>query len=478
VKKWIYPYVGQRGVAEEGKKSIVLLLTVIAITALMDGLDGSIVNVALPTLAENFNTDTGTIAWVTVTYLLMLAGLLMLFARIAKNGAVKKVIAGGIILFTVSSLFCGISVNFEMLIICRVAQGMGAAMMGAAVPMLCVKYLPPNMMGLGMGILTLGCSIGFAVGPAIGGIIVDALSWHWIFLINLPIGIIVLALMIKVIPKDEPYKKGGLDVTGAVLLFIAAAAGVLALERAPYPDSQTMVAIAAAISIVCLAAFIVVELRKKDPLLDVRVFKHWKFDFVFLAFMLGNMAYMGLLYLMPFYLNVVMGWGSSVSGMYLFIPPLVTLILCIPISRWSDRTGRRWFCVTSCVALVIASTVMVLFAREAAVLPLLVTLGCMGIMWAFCGGPMASRIVENTAGESREIGSSLMNESIYLGSTIGTALFAMIFTAGAGAGNVNFIDLQPDVFLDGFVISMVAVVAIAVIAVILSYAVKDPKVRS
>ncbi|MDR2845749.1 MAG: DHA2 family efflux MFS transporter permease subunit [Candidatus Methanoplasma sp.] len=464
--------------AEQGRKGIMLLLAVIAVTALMDGLDGSIVNVALPTLAGDFGTDTGTVAWITVTYLLMLAGLLMLFARIAKNGAVKKVISVGIGLFTISSLFCGISTNFEMLIIFRAAQGIGAAMMGAAVPMLCVKYLPSNMMGLGMGILTLGCSIGFAIGPAIGGIIVDVLSWHWIFLINLPVGIIVLALTLKVVPKDEPYKKGGLDVSGAILLFAAAAAGVLALERAPYPESLTMVTVAAVVSIICLAAFVLVELRKSDPLLDVRVFKHWKFDFVFLAFMLGNLAYMGLLYLMPFYMDVVMGWGSSASGTYLFIPPLITLILCIPISRWSDRTGRRWFCVTACVALVAGSSIMSLFAREAAVIPLLATLICMGLMWAFCGGPMASRIVENTAGESREIGSSLMNESIYLGGTIGTALFAMIFTAGTGAGGVNFTDLQPDVFLDGFIISMVAVVVISAITAVLSYTVKDPKVIS
>ncbi|MCL2031885.1 MAG: MFS transporter [Methanomassiliicoccaceae archaeon] len=451
------------------------MLAVIAFVSLMDGLDASIVNVALPAMAADFGTDTGTIAWVAVIYFVMLAGLLIAFARVAKNGLIKRVLLAGLILFTASSLFCGVSNSFEMLMIFRAAQGIGAAMMGAAVPMACVKYLPASNLGLGMGIITLGASIGFALGPAVGGMITGLISWHWIFLINVPLGLIIVPLLLTAVPADEGHGGRSLDVTGAALLFSAIICGVAAVERAPYSESATLVALAAAGCTVSLAAFIIVELRKEDPLLNLRIFKHWKFDSVLVAYMQSNLVYMGLLYLLPFYMSVCMGFSFSTIGLYILISPLLTLLLCIPIARWSDRTERRAFAVASCFAMMVGCLIMVFFAAGSMVLPLAATLFCMGLMWALGGGPMASRIIENVKNESREMGSSIMTEFIYLGGTLGTALFAMLFTVGSGSGNVSFSDLSPDVFLDGFVFAAIAGAVLAAITVILSLAVKEPR---
>ncbi|MCL2295700.1 MAG: MFS transporter, partial [Methanomassiliicoccaceae archaeon] len=310
-----------------GKTGIVLLLAVCAFAALMDGLDGSIVNVALPEMAVYFGADAGTIAWVAVSYFVVLAGLMIFFARIAKNGMIKKVFLIGLIVFTVSSLFCGISVNFQMLLAFRLVQGVGAAMMGAAAPMVCVKYLPASNLGLGMGVLTLGSSLGFALGPAVGGLITDLISWHWIFLINVPLGITVIPLLMKAIPKDEGYS-GSVDVAGAVLLFSAILCGILALERIPYSEDTVLVILSAVMSVASLAAFIAVELRKKDPLLNLRIFKHWKFNSVLIAYTQGSIVYMGLLYLLPFYMVVCMGFSVSETGLFILISPLLTLLLC------------------------------------------------------------------------------------------------------------------------------------------------------
>lgn len=459
----------------QGRRSIVLILVVIAFAALMDGLDGSIVNVALPTMATDFGTDTGTIAWVAVIYFVMMAGLMLTFARIAKNGLIKKILFLGLVIFTISSLFCGISTSFPMLLVFRTVQGIGAAMMGAAIPMACVKYLPPFNLGLGMGVLTMGSSLGFALGPVVGGILTDILSWHWIFLINVPLGLIIIVLLLKVLPADEGYNGSKIDITGAALLLSAIVFGVLALERAPYSQEAGLVVFSAVACVLLLAAFIIVELRKLDPILNVRVFKNWKFDSVLFGYMLANLTYMGMLYLMPFYMHICMGFSSSISGLYLLISPVLTLILCIPISRLSDRTERRAFSVAACFILTVGCVVMAMFSRESVLLPLVVTLVCMGLMWAFCGGPMGSRIVENITDESREMGSSLMNEFVYLGGTIGTALFAMLFTIGSGAGNISFSDLPPEIFLDGFVFTMIIAALISTVSMILSMVVKEPK---
>ena len=457
-----------------GKTGIVLLLAVCAFAALMDGLDGSIVNVALPEMAVYFGADAGTIAWVAVSYFVVLAGLMIFFARIAKNGMIKKVFLIGLIVFTVSSLFCGISVNFQMLLAFRLVQGVGAAMMGAAAPMVCVKYLPASNLGLGMGVLTLGSSLGFALGPAVGGLITDLISWHWIFLINVPLGITVIPLLMKAIPKDEGYS-GSVDVAGAVLLFSAILCGILALERIPYSEDTVLVILSAVMSVASLAAFIAVELRKKDPLLNLRIFKHWKFNSVLIAYTQGSIVYMGLLYLLPFYMVVCMGFSVSETGLFILISPLLTLLLCVPISRWSDRTERRAFAVASCVFMMVGCLIMALLSPQLMVLPLIGTMVCMGLMWALCGGPVASRIIENVKGESREMGSSVMHAFINLGCTIGTALFAMLFTIGSGSGNISITDLPPDVFIDGFVFAAAAGTLLAAVAIVLSFIVKEPR---
>jgi MFS family permease len=326
-----------------------------------------------------------------------------------------------------------------------------------------------------MGIITLGWALGFSLGPVVGGIITELISWHWIFLINIPLGLAVFPLLVKALPKDEGYTGGSLDLTGAALLFFAILCGVLAIERAPYAESSLLVILAAVGCVVFLAAFVMVELRKTDPLLNLRVFKHWKFNSVLVAYMQSNLVYMGLLYLLPFYMSVCMGFSPSATGMYILISPLITLLLCVPISRWSDRTERRAFAVVSCAVLAVGCLAMVLFSAESKVLSLVTTLVCMGLMWALCGGPMASRVIENTEDESREMGSSIMTEFIYLGGTIGTALFAMLFIIGSGSGDISFSDLPADVFIDGFVFAAAAATIISVIAAILSFIVREPK---
>lgn len=460
---------------EYDNKRIGWILVVIAVVALMDGLDGSIVNVALPVIAKDFNADTGAVAWVTVTYLIMMAGLIITFARIASNGAIKRVLFYGLIIFTASSFFCGMSVNLEMLLAFRIIQGIGAAMMGAAVPMACVKFLPARNLGLGIGIITLGSSTGFALGPAVGGIITELISWHWIFLINIPLGLIIIGLMVKAIPRDGKYEHRHLDLQGSALIFSAMLCGIFAIERIAYPEERIYVIVAAVACVVLLILFIFVELRKKEPLLNVRLFKHWRFDAVLVAYLFVNLVYLGMLYLLPFYMYVCMGFSSLTSGMFLLIASSITLIFCIPISKWSDRTQRRSFSVAACLILTLGCLILFLFSDRSSLLPLIAALVCMGLNWALCGGPMGSRIIENVIDESREMGSSLLNQIIYLGSAVGVSLFAMLFTMGSGSGHMVFTDLPPDVFADGFVFTMMFGVVIAAASAVLSFIVKEPK---
>lgn len=292
-----------------------LLLAAVAIGVVMDGLDGSIVNVVLPVIATDFGTDTGTIAWVVITYLLMMAGFLLVFGKLADRGHIRNVFVGGFAIFTAGSAVCGLSPDLTWLLAARMFQGIGAAMIAAAALMLCVKCLPPKMLGLALGVLTMVSSIGFAAGPALGGILTHYLSWHCIphqhpdWHRRSPVSL-------RVIPKDTTAEKKPFDLTGAVLLFALMVFGIYALERLPHlGTTNPQILVCAVLCVLFAVLFVLRELRCATPLINVRVFTAWRFSTVVVAFLSINVVYMGVLYLLPFYLSTGMQFDTAASGM-------------------------------------------------------------------------------------------------------------------------------------------------------------------
>ena len=213
------------------RRHTAMMLTVVFFATFMDGIDGSIVTVALPDIGTDFGIDTATVSWVTITYMMILAGTLVLFARIAADTGIRKVMAAGLFIFTIGSLACGMSPSFEILIASRAGQAVGAGMMAATGPMCCTEHLPSHKLGFGLSIVTIGASLGFAIGPALGGIIVDFTTWHWIFLINVPLGLIVTPIILKAIPaEDMELDNPPIDYRGAAVLFVAIALVTFSVE--------------------------------------------------------------------------------------------------------------------------------------------------------------------------------------------------------------------------------------------------------
>lgn len=441
----------------------------------MDGIDGSAVIVALPTIAQSLGTDAGTASWVTVSYFMMMAALLLVFGKMAYRGAVKRVFVLGLGVFTFASLLCGISSSLDMLIAARVLQGVGASMLAAAAPIMCVKFLPTNRLGLGFGIITLGWSVGYALGPALGGFLTQYLSWHWIFLVNIPLGIAGILLSTRAVPEDAGWRKGeSLDMAGAFLLFTCIVTGVFALERSSYMGSDNPVILLCSVfCAVSAAAFILTERKSARPILDLGMFGSWKFDIVLLSFFLFNMAYTGYAYLMPFFMDVELGFDSAVSGLYLLIPPVITLVLCVPIGRWSDRTQRRSFCIVSFAALTASLLVMFLVSEETGTVATVASLVMIGMSWAISGGAAASRVVETTKADFRGTASAMSSFAVYLACAMGTALFAAMFTAAAGSSGIPPGDLDPESFMNGFRAAMLAGTVMSAVAVVMSAAVRD-----
>lgn len=458
-----------------GVRSEKLLLLAVVVAILMDSMDGSIVNIALPTIASDLGTDTASASWIVVSYLMVLAGLILLFGRIADRGAVKKVFIYGFGIFTIASLLCGISNSFIMLLASRILQGIGGAMLAAAAPMICVKYMPREKLGMSLAVVTLGSSIGYALGPPLGGLLTQMLSWHWIFLINIPIGLIAVPLALHVIPKDGELSKEPVDLPGGVLMFAAIASGLLALEMAGNADDSFTPIIAAVACAVFLTSFIIRELRCREPIIDVRIFKSGNFDSVFLAYLIFNIAYAGTFYLLPFYMSLVLGFTPGISGLYLLIPSIVSGITCMFFGRMSDKMGRRMFAVGACLSIVSYNIIMWFMMPENGRWLLIPITLLMGLSWGFAGGPMAGRIVEHAPEGHAGIGSSVMALSTYLGAGIGIALFASIFSFASGAPGTEFDLLTIPEFTGGFSVVVLFAAVLAAIGAVLSFVIKDSK---
>jgi len=456
-----------------------LLLGAVALGVVMDGIDGSIVNVALPTMAAYFDTDTGTIAWVIITYLLMMAGLLLVFGKLADRGLAKRLFLLGFVIFTLGSAACGIAPSLDILLSARIVQGAGAAMIAAVAPLLCIRYLPKEMLGTAMGVIAAAASIGFAAGPAIGGILTQHISWHWIFLVNIPIGIIGILFATRVIPRDEPEDSTmSFDYTGAITLFLAMVFCTFVLEEvAARGLTDPLVLACGALCLICSGLFVIRELTTPGPFLNIRIFSKLHFTAVLAAYLLVNLIFMGVLYLLPFYLTTEMHFDLMTSGLYLLIPPAVIVLLSVPIGQWSDRTGRRAFAVVACVMVVLYSAIFAVLSPDYGIMPLLAGLILMGASFGFAAGPAASRIIEGAPKGEEGTGSSLMVTTIYFGGVLGTAIYAALFTFATAdtGGIVAFTDLDPATFLSGFHITIAAGIVLAVLSVVLSAIVPDRK---
>lgn len=449
-----------------------LLLVVVALALFLDGLDGTIVNVVLPDIAEDMSIGLGTTSWVVTVYFLVMAGLILVIGKIADSGAIKRLFVAGLLVFSFSSLACGLLFSLEMLLVFRAVQGLGAAMMATTAFMVCVKFLPRRMTAFALSVSILGTSLGAAVGPTLGSVLAEMMSWHLVFFINVPIGIVAAVIATHAIPKDTGFSSTGFDVKGAVLLFLAMVTGLYVVESSPSHGFTTFSIVCLVVCLVCLALFVLVERRSYDPVLKLYLFRYPKLVAAIVALIFINLCYMGCLYLLPFYLQIEMGLDTIGSGLYLLIPAVATLVFCLWVGKKADEIGNRPFVIAGCLCMVVALAMFALMDVSQTWL-LLIGLFLLGTTWGLAGGPIGNRMVENVPDKDRASASSLLSFFIYFGCALGTATFAGLFGFGSGIGSADISSTDPVTFLEGFGFAMVFGVAFSAIALILSAVVRE-----
>ena len=318
------------------------VMAAVAMSIFLGTIDGSIVNVALPTLVRELGADFPTVQWVVLGYLLTQATLILSMGRLGDMIGKKPVYIAGFVIFTVGSVLCGLAPTAGWLIGFRVLQAVGASMTMSLGMAITTEAFPPAERGKALGISGSIVSIGIVAGPTLGGLIIDALSWHWIFFVNLPIGIVGTLMALRFVPALKPAGGQRFDFAGAGLLFSGLASLLLALtvgQNVGFADPRMLGLFCA--SALFLAIFVIVETRVAQPMIDFRMFGQGLFGVNLITGFMIFVAMGGTVFLMPFYLENVLGYATRDVGLLLATVP-VALGLVAPLSgSLSDRVGSR-----------------------------------------------------------------------------------------------------------------------------------------
>ncbi len=311
---------------------------VVVLGAIMSILDVTVVNVALPTFQTELSTSGeplaySTVAWTATAYMLALAAVIPLTGWAADRFGTKRLYMTAIGLFTIGSVLCATAWNIEALIGFRVLQGLGGGMLMPLGMTIMTKAAGPHRMGRLMAILGIPMLLGPILGPIIGGILIDAASWHWVFLINLPIGIIGLLYAQRVLPKDSPEPSESLDVFGMILLSPGLA--LLLYGVSTIPEVGTLAAakvlIPAIVGIVLIVSFVFYSFKPQHPLLDLRLFKDRNLSVAVITMFFFAAAFFGALLLVPTYFQQVNGDSVLKAGL-LIAPQGLGAMITMPIA--------------------------------------------------------------------------------------------------------------------------------------------------
>jgi len=329
--------------SEKVFKNRMLILFNVVLMTFMATLDSSIVNVALPKMAQQLSVSSEAISWVVSSYLLVIVGTILIFGRLGDIIGKTRIFHFGIVIFTIGSLLCGISNSFILLIIARAIQGIGAAGAMATNQGIITQVFPNNERGKALGISGTFVALGSMAGPPLGGLIVDSFNWKYIFLINVPIGIFVYLLGLKILPKSQVTSKEKLDVKGAALFTISIVSLFMALIIGEdYGYMHPIILAGFIIFIVSFIIFIFVEKKTEVPLLQFKIFQNRLFSLSIFCAFTSFIAISSSTIIMPFYLQNTLKYSPGFTGIILMVYPMILAVVAPASGYLSDKIGSEF----------------------------------------------------------------------------------------------------------------------------------------
>ena len=396
----------------------------------MYALDVYIVSIALPILGQSLNASFAALQWVVLSYLLMITTLVLGAARLADMWNKKWLYFGGLVLFSISSLLCGLAPNIGFLIAFRVCQGLGAVIISALAPAIITELFPESERGRALGILWGIFTLGIAMGPGAGGLLIALGGWRLVFLINLPIGLIACLIVAFAVPssvKSEVKQK--FDIVGALLMIVTLTCFALAMtliQNEGFGSMKQLILLA--IAIVGLVGFLVVQVRNSQPMLDLGIFRNLQLS---LSLFLGWMVFMVIViadFILPLFLELVKGYPAWEAGLLLMVFPILDAAIAPFAGIMSDRWKPRIVSVIGMILLLCGCIGISTFDSELTVSGYIVRIAPFGLGLGMFLTPNSSAIMGAVPKERLGTASGLLSLSRTVGLMTGLSLLGTLFS--------------------------------------------------
>jgi EmrB/QacA subfamily drug resistance transporter len=454
-------------------------LVVLCAGMLMIILDQTVVNVALPSIQRDLGFTQSGLAWVVNAYLIAFGGLLLLAGRLGDLIGRKRVFVAGLVVFTLASLLCGAAQSATWLVAARFVQGAGGAMTSAVIlGTIVTLFAEARERARAIGVYSFVSAAGGAVGLLAGGLLTQTVSWHWIFFVNLPVGVVATVLAVRLLEADEGIGLGaGADLPGAALVTSALMLGVYTIVAAAdhgWASGRTL--LSAAVAVALLAGFVVREATAANPLLPLRVFRRRNVTGANLVQVLMVAGMFGMFFLGALYLQRVLGYDALQVGLAFLPVALAIGTLSLGYSeRLTTRFGARAVLLPG-LALIVAG--LALFSRVPVagtyVVDILPSMLLLGVGGGVSFPALMTLAMSGASERDSGLASGLVNTTAQVGGAFGLAVLATLAAArtdallGAGAS-------ETEALTAGFGLAFVAAAALAAVAFVLAATVLRPE---
>lgn len=426
----------------------------------MSIMDTTVVNVAIPTLGREFSASNAQVDWVVTGYLLSLAVFIPASGWIGDRFGSKRTFLFALAVFTVGSLLCGLATSLSQLIAFRVLQGVGGGMMTPVGTAMLFRAFPPERRARASQVLIIPTVLAPALGPIVGGLLVQSLSWRWVFTVNVPIGLAAFAFGAVLLVEHREDRAGRFDLPGFLLSGTGLATLLYAISQGPVRGWGSPVVIATGVvAVVAFVLLVMVELRRVEPMLDLRLLSDRLFRQSNLVCLFAYAAFLGLLFIMPIFLQEARGAGPLDSGLTTF-PEAVGVLLAtqLVVGRVYGRVGPRRLMTGGLVWLALCLVAMSFMDASTSEWTIRALMFATGAGMAFVIMPQQAATFATISSADTGRASAIYNTQRQTAAALGVAVLATVLTSAGGSTTTPEPDAFPVVFLVAAGIAVVGAV--------------------
>jgi EmrB/QacA subfamily drug resistance transporter len=385
---------------------------------------GSSVNIALPAIGLDFGADAIILNWVTNGFLLAAAIFAVPFGRVADIHGMKKIFTYGIIIFTVASLFCALSPDSLTLIASRVLQGIGSAMVFVTGLAIISSVYPPQHRGKAIGINIAAVYIGLSIGPVIGGLMTQYIGWRSLFLLMIPFGLLVIAIVFWKLKEEWAASRGEkFDFLGSILYSLMLFLVMYGFSNLPQIDGWAMLIF----GVVGFLAFLKWELRIKSPVFNVRLFKNTAFTFSSMAALINYSATFAVTLLLSYYLQYIRGFEPQTAGLILVAQPILMAITAPIAGRMSDRFDARLIATMGMAIVTIGLFTFTFIGSDTSITNIIIGLAVLGLGFGLFSSPNTNVIMGSVERRFYGVASATVSTMRLIGQTMSIGIATLIF---------------------------------------------------